>query len=91
MNSSASPPLDAFEWLLLSLVAQHDGRWYWYQLDRAIVRRLGALDRPLSASIARLTAAGYLAGRPPADSRPKYLLGPQGHTLLREYGLSPLL
>lgn len=58
-----------FKWHLLACIQEHDGKWYWYQLDRALSATVGLDGRHLLREINALHDAGLieiqeLAGRP---------------------------
>jgi hypothetical protein len=51
--------LSKVELLILQLVADHNGEWYWYHLDRALSYRQG-LAGPYRTEIKALACAGLI-------------------------------
>ena len=69
---------------ILRNVAAHDGEWYWYQLDRAIIAYHPYLSAKLMPAIKDLAASGLIDIRP-NKQRPDlqvYFITPAGREIL---------
>ncbi len=52
---------------VLSVIARHDGEWYWYQVDRAVSGGQSGCVGPFTAEIDALAAKGLIEVRPTPD------------------------
>jgi DNA-binding HxlR family transcriptional regulator len=70
---------------LLKLIANHDGGWSWYQLDRALSARGLMLKMPLTAVLQQVEDEGLIrsaAGHNP--SQPVYSITDMGRARIAE-------
>jgi DNA-binding HxlR family transcriptional regulator len=69
---------------ILEKVAAHDGQWYWYQLDRAIVSSFPQLAQELMPAIRELETGGLfrITPNPKQPDLQVYWITEQSRTLL---------
>ena len=66
---------------VLAVIAEHDGQWYWYQVDRALSGR-GA-SGPFMVEIQALIAAGLIEERSiSGEAIARYWVTAAGHAAL---------
>lgn len=73
---------------ILRLVADHDGEWYWYQLDRALAGIYPEVSTALLPAVRELTAAGLIDIRPNLafGNIPRYWLTDAGREAAAKQG-----
>ena len=76
------------EGYLLDLIAEHDGHWTWYQLDRALSIR-GLDVSHLIQDLDTLERDGLIAVFPRGKGQPRYALTDKGRARLRKNRTSP--
>ena len=52
---------------VLAAIARHNGEWYWYQVDHAVIGRCLECVGPFFAEIDALVAEGMIEVRPAPD------------------------
>jgi hypothetical protein len=77
------PVMGDLEREILHAIANHDGEWYWYQLDRAIISLKPELSMQLMPAIKTLERMGLITIRPnPAmDEIPRYWISETARSL----------
>jgi len=79
-----------FQLHLLTYIQEHDGKWYWYQLDRAISATVGLNGRYLQLEINALHAAGLIEIQE-IGGRPHYFVTDNGRQFVAAGGKSQQL
>ena len=71
---------------VLRAIAEHDGEWYWYQVDRAISSRSSECVGPFAAEIDELAAEGLIEVRrcPDLPGGVRYWLTEAGRAAVAE-------
>lgn len=67
---------NAFKALVFSAVAEHDGDWSWYQLDRHLARTWPEMMGDLMPALRQLEAEGRIRPVPSGENpgMPRYML-----------------
>lgn len=72
--------ISEFRNLLLTKIAEHDGQWSWYQLDRAVISKNPTMNMSLMPTLQSLESEGLIL--PIIDSKfpgqPRYLITDKG-------------
>lgn len=72
---------------ILQSIAQHDGKWYWYQIDRWFSIRHPQTPGPYFEEIDALKEEGLINERKVSDSEfSRYFITDLGRTRLQELG-----
>ncbi|WBO86727.1 hypothetical protein [Hymenobacter yonginensis] len=75
---------------MLTYIQEHDGKWYWYQLDRAVSTTEGLNGRSLRRELDALHAAGLMESQEVAG-RLRYFITDNGRQFVATGGNSQQL
>lgn len=70
--------------LILTQISKHDGKWGWYQLDRALTTKQVNLGQELLAVLSGLEEDGLIFGSSDDPGHPKYHLTEAGRQFVAQ-------